>query len=122
MFELHLQSEIQIGFGYPELSSEVGSDAEDSQAEASSGLAPRATQATSHSSSKKGKGTGTGKQASNKVTTMSDAIEDLPGRESDADSGGTLCERMGTKGNIAESKRIREFSLFYCMSLALLMA
>ena len=53
---------------------------------------------------------------------MSDAVEDLPGRESDADSGGSICERMGTKGNPAESRRIREFSLLYCLSLALLMA
>ena len=53
---------------------------------------------------------------------MSDALEDLPGRESDADSGGSLCERMGTKGNPAESKRIREFSLPYCLPLGLLIA
>ena len=102
--------------------SEDGSDVEDGQAEADSDLSFRTTQATSLPSSKKGKGTGTGKQARNKVTTMSDAVEDLPGRESDADSGGSLYGRKGTKGNPAESKHIREFSLLYCLSLALLIA
>ena len=70
-------------------------------------------------SSKKKKGNG--KQAKNKVATTSNAIEDLPSRESDVDSGGSLCERMGTKGNPAESRHIREFSLLYCLSLGLLM-
>ena len=78
---------MQIGFDnadtdHSELGSEMqlsedGSDAEDSQAEADSNLAFKTTQATSLPSSKKGKGTGTGagKQARNKVTTMSDAVK-----------------------------------------------
>ena len=71
-------------------------------------------------SSKKGKVTG--KQAKDNVAAKSDAMEDLPVRESDADSSESLCERMGTKGDLAESKRIREFSLLYCLSLGLMMA
>ena len=76
---------MQIGFDnvdHSELGSEMrvsedGSDVEDGQAEADSDLAFRTTQATSLPSSKKGKGTGTGagKQARNKVTTMSDAVK-----------------------------------------------
>ena len=68
------------------------------------------------------------KKDKNKVSTMSEAlqVDDLAGCESDGDPGpasgeSTLCEHMGTKGNPAESRRIREFPQPYCSTLRLLM-
>ena len=65
------------------------------------------------------------KKGKNKVSTMSEALDGLAGRESDADpgpaSGESTLERTGTKGNPAESRRVREFPLPYCSGLRLLM-